>query len=355
VSVKELGLVDNAALFSLPAVVRVPVHVPLAAHEVALVEDQVSAVVAPGATDVGEADKVTTGGAATVTLTVRLAWPPGPVHMSVKELGLVDNAALFSLPAVVRVPDHAPLAAHEVALVEDQVSAVVPPEATDVGEADKVTTGGLATVTLTVRLAWPPGPVHVSVKELGLVDNAALFSLPVVARVPDHAPLAAHEVALVEDQVSAVVPPGATGVGEADNVTTGTLGVGLVTVTLTVRLAWPPGPVHVSVKELGLVDNAALFSLPAVVRVPDHAPLAVQAVASVEDQVSAVVPPAATDVGEADNVTTGAGLVAPSEVAVICVSAKCALLPPGRVKKPMPGWPVVNAESVTRAINVPLM
>ena len=41
--------------------------------------------------------------------------------------------------------------------------------------------------------------------------------------------------------------------------------------------------------------------------------------------------------------------------AVICVSAKWALLPPGRVKNPMPGWPVVNAESVARITNVPLM
>src|SRR5437868_3181175 len=90
--------------------------------------------------------------------------------------------------------------------------------------------GGAATdtVTLTVRLAWPPGPAHVSVKALGLVDNAALFSLPAVGRVPDHAPLAAHEVALVEDQVSAVVRPAATDVGEADSVTTGALGGGLV-------------------------------------------------------------------------------------------------------------------------------
>jgi hypothetical protein len=71
----------------------------------------------------------------------------------VKELVLFDNAALVSLPAVGRVPDHAPLAAQEVALVEDQVSAVVPPAGTDVGEADNVTTGGLATVTLAVRLA----------------------------------------------------------------------------------------------------------------------------------------------------------------------------------------------------------
>src|SRR5688572_29612234 len=69
-----------------------------------------------------------------------------------------------------------------------------------------------ATVTLAVRLAWPPGPVQVSVKDVGLFDNGALFSLPAVGRVPDHAPLAAHEVALVEDQVSAVVPPGATDV-----------------------------------------------------------------------------------------------------------------------------------------------
>src|SRR4030095_6657710 len=119
-------------------------------------------------------------------------------------------------------------------------------------------------------------------------------------------------------------------------VTTGILGVGLATLTFTVRLAWPPGPLQVSVKALGLLDNAALFSLPAVARVPDHAPLAAHEVASVADQVSAVVPPAATDVADADNVTRGAGLAAVSDVAVIWVSARWALLPPGRVKKPMP-------------------
>ena len=123
------------------------------------------------------------------------------------------------------------------------------------------------------------------------------------------------------------------------------------------RFAWPPGPVHVSVKELGLLDNGALFSLPAVGRVPDHAPLAAHEVASVADQVSAVVPPAATDVGEADKVTTGApgALAVPWDVAVTRVSARCALLPPGRMKKPMPGCPVAYVESVARAINVLLI
>jgi hypothetical protein len=176
-----------------------------------------------------------------------------------------------------------------------------------------------------------------------------------VALLPDQPPLAVHEVASVADQVSAVVPPEATEVGEADNVTTGTLDGGLTAVTSTVRLAWPPGPVQVSVKELVLFNNGALLALPAVGRVPDHAPLAAHDVASVADQVSDVVPPKATEVGEADNMTTGAGPTAPSDVAVICVSARCALLPPGRVKKPMPGCPVVYAESVVRAINVPLM
>src|ERR1044071_5661136 len=243
--------------------------------------------------------------APTVTLTVRLASPPAPLQVSVKELVLLDRGALLSLPEVGRVPDHSPLATHDVALVEDQVSAVVPPEATEIGDADSVTTGalgvGVVTVTLTVRLASPPGPVHVSVKELGFVVSGALLAVPDVARAPDQAPLAAHEVALLDDQVSAVVPPDATDVGEADNVTTGVLG-GLVTLTLTVRLAVPPGPLHVSVNELGLVDSGALFSLPAVARVPDHAPLAAHEVALLEDQVSAVVPPDATDVGEADNV-----------------------------------------------------
>ena len=44
-------------------------------------------------------------------------------------------------PLVVLVPDHAPLAVQDVALVEDQVSADELPEVIDVGDAESVTVG----------------------------------------------------------------------------------------------------------------------------------------------------------------------------------------------------------------------
>ena len=65
-------------------------------------------------------------------------------------------------PEVPLVPDQPPEAVQELASVEDQVSIEDPPYATAVGFAasDTVGTGG-NTVTVTVVLALPPGPVQV--------------------------------------------------------------------------------------------------------------------------------------------------------------------------------------------------
>jgi hypothetical protein len=59
----------SAAVVAVPLVACVPVHPPDAVQDVALVEDQVSAEVAPLFTVVGLADKVTVG-ACDVTETV---------------------------------------------------------------------------------------------------------------------------------------------------------------------------------------------------------------------------------------------------------------------------------------------
>ncbi len=66
-----------------------------------------------------------------------------------------------------------------------------------------------------------------------------------MARAPDQAPEAVHEVALVELQVSVEVPPEATLVGLAVSVT-----VGACVITVTVaecRALVPAGPVQVRV------------------------------------------------------------------------------------------------------------
>ena len=72
--------------------------------------------------------------------------------------------------------------------------------------------------------------------------------LPEVALLPDHAPEAVQEVALVDDHVRVEDPPLATDVGFAASDTAGTGGGGGMPDTITVVevLALPPGPVQVS-------------------------------------------------------------------------------------------------------------
>lgn len=81
------------------------------------------------------------------------------------------RAPVEALPAVGSEPLQLPDAVHEVALVELQLSAEVPPLVTPVGVTVKPTVGagggggGAAAVTVIVAVAAPdpPGPVQVSV------------------------------------------------------------------------------------------------------------------------------------------------------------------------------------------------
>jgi hypothetical protein len=80
------------------------------------------------------------------------------------------RAPVEALPAVGSEPLQLPDAVHEVALVELQLSAEVPPLVTPVGVTVKPTVGaggggGTAAVTVIVAVAAPdpPGPVQVSV------------------------------------------------------------------------------------------------------------------------------------------------------------------------------------------------
>lgn len=61
------------------------------------------------------------------------------------------------------LPDQAPEAEHEVALLLDQVSVEALPELTVLGLALSVTNGAMpGTVTVVDCVAEPPGPVHVN-------------------------------------------------------------------------------------------------------------------------------------------------------------------------------------------------
>ncbi len=77
--------------------------------------------------------------------------------------------------------------------------------------------------------------------------SAPVDWLPEIALLPDHAPEATQEVALVDDQVSVEDPPLATDVGFAASDTVGTGGGGGMPDTMTVveALALPPEPVQV--------------------------------------------------------------------------------------------------------------
>lgn len=121
-----------------------------------------------------------------------------------------------------------------------------------------------------------------------VVFSGPVFSFPAVPLLPLQPPEAVHEVAFVEAQVKAADAPGATDVGLALSVTVGCGGGAVPTVTTTLRLVEPPVPVQLKVNVL-VVVNAGVGSLPEVARAPDHAPLAVQLVAFVDDHVSVLV------------------------------------------------------------------
>jgi len=102
------------------------------------------------------------------------------------------------------------------------------------------------TVTVADALAVPPDPVQARENVLVFV-SAPLDWLPEVALLPDHAPEATQEVALVDDHVSVEDSPLPTEIGFAESDTVGTGGGGGVPDTVTVAdvLALPPAPVQV--------------------------------------------------------------------------------------------------------------
>jgi hypothetical protein len=147
-----------------PLVGSLPVQPPEAVQEVALVDDQVSVVMAPLATVLGLAEKVTAGsGVVTETVVACTALPPDPVQARVN-LVVVVSVEVVLEPLVGSLPVQPPEAVQEVALVDDQVSVVMAPLATVLGLAEKVTAGsGVVTETVVACTALPPDPVQVSV------------------------------------------------------------------------------------------------------------------------------------------------------------------------------------------------
>jgi hypothetical protein len=125
-------------------------------------------------------------------------------------------------------------------------------------------------------------------------------------------------VALADVHVRVDALPLATLVGLAVNDTVGAAGA--ETVTVADCDAEPPAPVQVRVNFVVAV-RAAVACEPAVASAPLQPPEALQAVALVDDHVSADVAPLLTVAGFAVRVTAGAGVVTDTVAA-------CAALPP---------------------------
>jgi len=284
----------------LPPVTLAPDHAPAAVQLSAAVDDQLSVELAPLAMVCGLAVIVTVGAAATVTVADCKALPPLPVQVS-ENVPVLTKVPVDCVPLVALAPDHAPDAVQPSALVEDQVSVELAPLAMVCGPDEIVTVGaGAFTVTAADCDALPPLPVQVSVKVLVLV-NEPVDCEPLVALAPDHAPEAVQPVASVDDQVSVEPAPLAMVCGLAEIVT---VGAGAFTVTVEDCVALPPLPVQLKVKVPVLV-NAPVDCEPLVALVPNHAPEAVQSVASVDDQVSVELAPLAMVCGFAVIVTVG--------------------------------------------------
>ena len=148
-------------------------------------------------------------------------------------------------PVIALVPDQAPEALHEVALFDAHVSVELDPLVTVLGLALKLTVAlGLAlTVTVADCEALPPAPAHIRAN----VDVAVSVPVdcdPLIGLVPDHAPEAVQDVALVADQFKVALLPLVIALGPTLSVTVGAFAL---TVTIAVCIALPPDPAQLNV------------------------------------------------------------------------------------------------------------
>jgi len=255
----------------LPLVVLVPLQPPLAVQPLASLAVQVSVALSPSLIWVAELARLTLGavGVSTVTLAVANALPPGP-EQSRRNVELLESGPTVRVPETDRVPLQPPLAVHDVALLDDQVTWTASPASTWLGLALKVTSGRRLTVALAV--AEPPAPLQVRVKVPG-ADRGPTDWLPDVAFEPDQPPEASHWSAFVDDQASVVVPPLLMTVSATLSETVGS-GAGIAA-TLTEVVDVPPAPVQLSENVVSALMGP-LDADPETGRLPTHPPDAAQ-------------------------------------------------------------------------------
>jgi hypothetical protein len=165
--------------------------------------------------------------------------------------------------------------------------------------------------------------VHVNVNAVDAA-SAPVVPVPLTGRAPVQPPEAVQLVALVVVQARIEFSPATIAVGLALRARVGAGGGAATTVTLTVWLVEPPLPVQVSVYAEVTVSGPVV-TVPAVPRSPLQAPEAVQAVASLDVQVSVDAWPEVTVGGLAERLTTGA----PGLVDLTTTATVRAALPPG--------------------------
>jgi hypothetical protein len=113
---------DRAPVDCEPLVLLPPDHPPPAVQAVALDDCQPSIALAPCATELGDAVRLTVGAAGlTLTVAEAVALPPEPWHVRVYVVFVV-SAPVERVPLVASVPDQPPDAVQEVAFADDQVS-----------------------------------------------------------------------------------------------------------------------------------------------------------------------------------------------------------------------------------------
>lgn len=143
------------------------------------------------------------------------------------------------------VPDQAPEATQDVALVLDQLSEEEVPDFTLLGAAVSVTAGDLPeTVTVAACVAEPPAPVQLSSNSVVLV-KMPVDHVPLVGTLPCQPPEAVQDVASADFHVRVELPPVLTVVGVALNVID--VAVGVATDTDTDSAVVPPDPLQASV------------------------------------------------------------------------------------------------------------
>ncbi len=182
-------------------------------------EFHVSTVLPPETTLAGVAVKLANGPAQvcpagqtgstlfTDTVTLSRAVPPLPVQVSVYVVFCVSSGVCW-LPCNARAPLQPPEAVHDCALLTVQLNVEIKRGLPAVGSTFRSMTGDvgvLSAMTETLREVLPPVPLHCSVYVRLLVMPAIVW-LPVSAFVPLQDPDAVQLVALLEDQLSTVLP-----------------------------------------------------------------------------------------------------------------------------------------------------